>query len=185
MLIHEIYMVPAKAYDQLEKSSIELLKRATMGHTNYRVEYKTGDITIRSRGNILFVFIKDTAVGVLDVTDASLKVKEIIGRQTWQVKNVYILPEHRNKRLGLLLYHHILHRRKQAFAAGAALTPSSRRIYDSLLRDSTVDVYALYFEEVKKQEYEYRRVELHLGPDGITTGDRDIDKNSEFVAVGK
>jgi hypothetical protein len=75
-----------------------------------------------------------------------------------------------------MMYNHIIHGRGEAFASGAAMTPASRRVYTSLFRDPTVDAYALTGEG---------RVELSVGPDGVTTGDPAIDRRAVFVLTEK
>ena len=66
------------------------------------------------------------------------------------------------------------------------MTPASRRIYSSLLKDPTVDVYALVYKSVGVgRGGKFSREELHIGPDGVTTGDELLDNTSTFVAVAK
>lgn len=185
MRIHEIltevpYMVPQKQYAPVESDALRTLKNASSRPDAYRTEYEEGDTRIASRrDDELVLFIGDLAVGMMHLTNAH--AGEQLDRETWQVMNVYVLPEHRNKKLGLMMYQHVLHHRKEAFAAGAAMTPSSRRVYDSLWKDPTVDVYALHVDN----EGEYKKLDLKIGPDGVTTGDRQIDKESLFVAIAK
>jgi len=182
-ILTEVPIMVSQEKYPFETESIRLLQQATMRPDAHRTEYEKGDLRIASsRDEILFVFIKDTAVGVIELTGVSENIEDLIGRQAWQALNAYVLPEHRNKKLGVMLYQHVLHRRKEAFAAGAAMTPSSRRVYSSLLKDPTVDVYALYSEDPYG---ELERLELQMGPKGVTTGASEVDNDSIFVAIAK
>jgi hypothetical protein len=147
-----------------------------------------------SMGVYLFLFVKDVAVGMMHLVDSRLP-KKLVGKKSWQVMNVYLKPEYRNQRLGLELYDYVLHHKKQAFASGAAMTPSSRRIYTSNLKNPSVDVYALIkgftsladmeamWDVGRDVEPEYDRRELHVGPDGVTTGEPGLDRVAIFVMV--
>ena len=176
------FMVSQKDYGAVKGEAVRALEIASSKPNAYRTEYEEGNIRIAvGDRNELILFAGDRAVGVMHLTPD--RIGKQLGKTVWQVTNVYVLPKSRDKKFGLMLYKHILHHRKEAFAASAAMTPSSRRIYDSLLRDPSVDVYAL--RAVDRYEDEYEKLELHIGPDGITTGDPKMDRNVTFVMDAK
>lgn len=123
----------------------------------------------------LYLLHGNTAIGLMNLTPSRLKGLNV---PTFQVMNVYITPEYQNKRLGLLLYNHVLRIRRHAFASGALMTPASRRVYTSFLKDPQIDVYALTRDE-------QQRLELHAGPEGVTTGNPETDNKAYFIMVAK
>lgn len=170
-------------------------------------EYRSGKIRIMSEDyTTLYMFMDDVAIGKLHLVNAGNDIKKLIGTRGWQVMDVFISEKFRNQRLGLVLYNFVLHHRKHAFTSAAAMTPASRRVYGSFLKDPKVDVYALVAPEdqpasdtfgpddgyrghrshpLQADPKDLIRHELHLGPDGITTGDADLDSDSMFVMVAK
>lgn len=181
MRLHDIllempYMVPQEMYP-LGKSSVTELEDATIhGLSRYTLLFQDKNVRIvcpPPNPNRLYLFVDDTAVGIMSLAQARI---ESLTVPAWQVVNVFILPEYRNKKLGLMMYNYVLHQRKEAFASAAAMTPASRRIYTSLIKDQTVDVYAI----VNKQ-----RQEVVNGPDGISTKDPNDNSRATFVAIAK
>lgn len=191
-------MVPQDQYPAgLASDAEEWLQSATNNPSDLKEKYRKGDIRIMSlKGVHLFLFVKDVAVGHMHLVDAR-NLKKIIGKRAWQVMNVYVKPEYRNQRLGIMLYDYVLHHRNHAFASGESMTPSSRRIYTSKLKDPSVDVYALIrdysnfempskgslWSETPLNQKAYSRRELHTGPDGVTTGEPGLDRVATFVMV--
>jgi len=174
-------MVPQSVYP-LDKQSIGALQSATQSSDKLKELSRDGDISIKinpERSNVLYVFVDDEAVGIMELTPSRVEVDV----RAWQVSNVFVSPEYRNRMLGIMLYNFVLHRRGEAFAAGAAMTPSSRRIYTSLFKDPTVDVYALVGKDRERKDRE--RKELEIAPEGVTTGDSVMDQSAVFVAVAK
>lgn len=181
MRLHDILlempaMVPQGMYP-LEKSSVTDLEDATiLGPSRYTLLFQDKNVRIvcpPHRPTDLYLFFDDTAIGVMSLARSRIEALTVPG---WQVMNVFILPEYRNKKLGLMLYNYVLHHRKEAFASAAAMTPASRRVYTSLFKDPTVDVYAI----VNKQ-----RQEVVVGPDGISTEDPKDNNRAAFIAVAK
>lgn len=142
--------------------------------------YRAGNISFRENYNhrIITVWVDDKAIGVMNIQPSLLS--KVIGTPSHQVMNVWIDPKHRNKKLGLKLYNYVLHQRREGFASGAVMTPASRRIYTSLLGDSTVDVYALLYNE---DDGTFSRQELNKRTRGLTTGSTVDDARATFVAV--
>lgn len=200
MKIHEIIaeapeMVPQDRYPaELADDAEQWLQSVTDDPSELKEKFRDGNIRIMSlEGVHLFLFDGDTAVGHMHLVDAK-NLKKVIGKRAWQVMNVYVKPEYRNQRLGIMLYDYILHHRKHAFASGAQMTPSSRRIYTSKLKDPSVDVYGLVkdFSGATKGDLytygaamKYERIELRAGSDGVTTGDRHLDHMTTFVMIAK
>ncbi len=160
---------------------------ATVRIDQLKTEHQEGNVRIASYGSFgaLYLIVDDVAIGLMAL-HKNHNISDALSKKAWQVTNVYLLPEHRNKRYGLMLYHHVLFNRNEAFAAGAAMTPDSRRVYTSMWRDPKIDVFAYTFPTMReRQDNTPVRRELRIGPEGVSTGDDDVDHTAVFIAVAK
>jgi len=163
-----------------KKDAMNSISRAAMNPA-LKETYRDGDVVFKenpSNPNNIYVFFGDEPIGVMNLAQ-SKAITHTIGKPAYQVMNVFILPEYRNKGIGIKLYNYVLHQRDEAFASGAAMTPASRRIYTSLLGDPSVDVYALKFN----RPGDYERIELNKRTRGLTTGKTKLDNSVTFVAT--
>ena len=84
-------------------------------------EYRSGKLRIMSDDyTYLYLYMNDVAVGKLHLVNGGNDIKKLVGTRVWQVMDVFVSPEFRNKRLGLMLYNFVLHHRKHAFGSAAA-----------------------------------------------------------------
>ena len=172
-------MVPQQAYPY-DRESEMTVAAATNDPSAFVEKYSDGNISIRERKTDparIYLFSGDQAVGVFILVRYP-RPSAHLGQTVHQVSNVWIDPDYRNKGFGTMLYNYILQQRKEGFASGAAMTPSSRRVYTSMLNNSSVEVFGLLYNDG-----EYERVELYKGKDGITTGSAEDDKRTVFVIL--
>ena len=142
----------------------------------------------------IFVFDKEVSIGIMELV-ISPQVSKHIGVASFQVFNVFILQQYRNKGIGKKLYEYVLHERGDAFASGASMTPASRRVYTSFLGDPTVDVFALkksFTPHNDRSNFRFgsrfdnttfERVELNKRTRGLTTGSTEEDNKAIFVMM--
>ena len=174
-------MVPQSGYP-FDKQSQNSLDAATANPNQFIEKYNDGEISIReSRAdpNSLRMFSGDQAIGHMILSDTGMSKQ--VGAQVWQVSDVWINPEYRNKGLGKKFYNYVLKERKEGFASVAAMTPSSRRIYTSMLDDPSVTVFGILRQH---RNSEFESVQLHKGENGITTGASDIPVHTAVIPPG-
>ena len=166
------YMVDQKAYPNTD-GNVRHLSRLTPA--GMEEEFSNGRFRIMSKSpTVLHLFDGDKAIGLMYLMNS---MRAIPGKQGRTVVDVFILPEYNNQKLGLLMYKHIILNRQEAMVAATAMTPSSRRIYGSLLQDPAIHVYGLTKDGEPKP--------LFIGPEGITSGNNADDAKISFVAVAK
>ncbi len=169
------YHVPQEKYPY-ERTNAQKFEYG--GFHGFEEEHREGDLSFSRNGNTYLLTKAGSPIGIAILSQAATQDSERLspGEGRHVFVDINVADEHRNQGYGLMLYLYFLQHKDFILEASTAMTPSSRRVWNSLFRNPDVDVWG----EMRSGE----RIPLEMGPEGLTAQGVD-DSQVHFVAKAR